>query len=253
MMEKAGEFNPLSRANGEIERASFRTGLRFDFVAMGQNMGYAIAADDFMAGITRNAFRPVAPENHTLLHVDDADSCGQTFENAPANLPILKFLHCVEEGASKLLVARPTSSSVVLMCTEPRVLQHGGALDLFIGGTKNYFKREKHPGLSEKPQKVFLFNQIHVWHFGGSEWHGRAIGRLESLFYFHCEQFWGRAARVPWTRKSPGHSSFGPGAFRTLRFRLGKNGYSLYLWIPALFRFSSLVFTSGHSVSRMLK
>jgi hypothetical protein len=67
--------------------------MAFSLVAVRQNVGKAIAAHDFMTQIAGDALGAVTPENHALLQIDHAETRGQALENAPANFPVLKFVH----------------------------------------------------------------------------------------------------------------------------------------------------------------
>src|ERR1700733_10000367 len=83
-----------------IDRTSGGARLAFDLVAVRENARQAIATHDFMAQISCDAFGAVAPEDDALLQVDHADAGGQAFDNAPANFPVLKFLHADKSASS---------------------------------------------------------------------------------------------------------------------------------------------------------
>jgi len=83
----AGGFDGLG------ERTSLAAEFASRLIAVEQGVRDAGLADDFVAGMTSDAFGAVAPEDYFFLRVDDAEADGQAFQDAAAEFEIVECGH----------------------------------------------------------------------------------------------------------------------------------------------------------------
>jgi hypothetical protein len=94
VMEKGDGVSGMCVLDGLSERTIFAAKFAVGLVAIEKSLiGAGRFSDDFVAGMAGDALGAVAPENNSLLDVDDGEADGQAFEDAAAEFEIVKFGH----------------------------------------------------------------------------------------------------------------------------------------------------------------
>jgi hypothetical protein len=93
MVQKTHGFGGMRCLDGAGDGAIVAAELTPGLIAVQQSFRDAGVANDFVPQVARNTLGAVAPEYDLVLHVDDAQTGRQAFENAAANVGIVKCGH----------------------------------------------------------------------------------------------------------------------------------------------------------------
>jgi hypothetical protein len=85
-MASAGCDVLIARAMGQSSLQNSQPRL----IAVQESFRDTGVADDFVAQVARDSFRPVAPEYDFLMHVDDAHAGRQAVEDAVTDVGVVK-------------------------------------------------------------------------------------------------------------------------------------------------------------------
>ena len=90
VVQKSDGLGGVRRLDGAGDRTIFFAEFASRLIAVQQSFRDTGVANDFVAQMAGDALGAVAPEDDFLLHVDDAQADGQAFQNAAADVGIVK-------------------------------------------------------------------------------------------------------------------------------------------------------------------
>jgi hypothetical protein len=95
VMQEGESIYGLGSFHGARRWAIFFAEFAARLIAVQQSFTDAAMANNFVAGVTRNAFGPSTPHHDFFLQVDNAQPSGEIFEDAATNLGIVESRHGV--------------------------------------------------------------------------------------------------------------------------------------------------------------
>ena len=204
VVNKSHGFGGLGVVQGDRDRALVGTHFTAGLVAMLQNVVGAGMSQHINPRVARQLFRAVTPKDNFFLEIEHADTYLQAIEYVAANVGIVEGWH--RRFARTLLISLsaespPTSEAQPGIGIENEVI---------------------------KPLKSWICNSLVDGTLGMPAGTGVPFAKLCATFNFAAEQFWGRAARAPRSRKRFEALVFGA-AFREVTASSGLRSKALRL------------------------